>query len=255
MVIEHEAGDLTCTVEASTPLAELQSQVGADGQMLALDPPGQAALTVGEVFDRALFGPRAHRYGLPRDLVLGVRVRLAGGNLIRGGGKVVKNVAGYDLPKLFTGAEGRLGELLELTLRLHPLPDSTCTVVTEPCDPRPLEQLAPACVEYAWPDGGMLVRFESPAAAGLAAAARELVGGELVADDAELWDAHRRRQAGLELHRCPPTDAASHCERLRAAGATTIVGRWARGWLFADVPADRRPLSPLEQRVIERFAS
>jgi glycolate oxidase FAD binding subunit len=255
MVIEHEAGDLTCTVEASTPLAELQSQVAADGQMLALDPPDQTALTVGEVFDRALFGPRAHRYGLPRDLVLGVRVRLAGGNLIRGGGKVVKNVAGYDLPKLFTGAEGRLGELLELTLRLHPLPDSTCTVVTEPCDPRPLEQLAPACVEYTWPDGGMLVRFESPAAAELAAAARDLVGGELVADDAALWEAHRRRQAGLELHRCPPADAASHCERLRATGATRIVGRWARGWLFADVPADRRPLSPLEQRVIERFAS
>jgi glycolate oxidase FAD binding subunit len=255
MVIEHEAGDLTCTVEASTPLAELQSQVAAGGQMLALDPPDEDALTVGEVFDGALFGPRAHRYGLPRDLVLGVRVRLAGGNLVRGGGKVVKNVAGYDLPKLFTGAEGRLGELLELTLRLHPLPDSTCTVVTEPCDPRPLEQLAPACVEYTWPDGGMLVRFESPAAAELAAAARDLVGGELVVDDPGLWEAHRRRQAGLELHRCPPADAASHCERLRAAGATRIVGRWARGWMFADVPADRRPLSPLEQRVIERFAS
>ena len=255
MVIEHEAGDLTCTVEAATPLAELQSQVAAGGQMLALDPPESDGLTVGAVFDRALFGPRAHRYGRPRDLVLGVRVRLAGGAVVRGGGKVVKNVAGYDLPKLFTGAEGRLGELLELTLRLHPLPDATCTVVSEPCDPRPLEQLAPACVEYAWPGDRMLVRFESPAAAELAAAARELVGGELVSDDGELWDAHRRLQTGLELHRCPAADAAAECERLRAAGATRIVGRWARGWLFADVPAPRRSLSPLEQRVIERFAA
>jgi glycolate oxidase FAD binding subunit len=255
MVIEHEAGDLTCTVEASTTLADLQAQVATGGQMLALDPPASEGLTVGAVFDRALFGPRAHRYGRPRDLVLGVRVQLAGGDLVRGGGKVVKNVAGYDLPKLFTGAEGRLGELLELTLRLHPLPDSTCTVVAEPCDPRPLEQLAPACVEYAWPDGRMLVRFESPAAVELASPPRDLVGGELVTVDGELWDAHRRIQAGLELHRCPPADAAAACERLRAAGATRIVGRWARGWLFADVPAPRRSLSPLEQRVIERFAA
>jgi glycolate oxidase FAD binding subunit len=255
MVIEHEAGDLTCTVEAATPLKELQLQLAAAGQMLALDPPDDDRLTVGDVFDRALFGPRAHRYGLPRDLVLGVRVRLAGGKLVRGGGKVVKNVAGYDLPKLFTGAEGRLGELLELTLRLHPLPEATCTVVTERCDPRPLEQLAPACVEYAWPDDRLLVRFESPAAAELAAAARDLLGGEVLPDDGELWGAHRRLQAGLELHRCPRADAAAECERLHAAGATRIVGRWARGWLFADVAAPRRSLSPLEQRVIQRFAA
>ncbi|MDX6551440.1 MAG: glycolate oxidase binding subunit [Gaiellales bacterium] len=255
MVIEHEAGDLTCTVEAATPLAELQAQLAGSSQMLALDPPGDAALTVGEVFDRALFGPRAHRHGLPRDLVLGVRVRLAGGSVARGGGKVVKNVAGYDLPKLFTGAEGRLGELLELTLRLHPLPVSTCTVVTEPGDPHPLEPLAPACVEYAWPDARMLVRFESPVAGELAEAARALVGGELVADDDELWAEHRRLQAGLELHRTPPADAVAACERLRNAGATRVVGRWARGWLFADVPAAPRSLSSLEQRVIARFAA
>ena len=153
MVIEHEAGDLTCTVEAATPLAELQHHLAASGQMLALDPPDDGSLTVGEVFDRALFGPRAHRYGRPRDLVLGVRARLAGGQVIHGGGKVVKNVAGYDLPKLFTGAHGRLGELLELTLRLHPLPAATCTLVTDPGDAAAFEPLAPACVDYAWPAG------------------------------------------------------------------------------------------------------
>ncbi|HVI35245.1 MAG TPA: FAD-binding oxidoreductase, partial [Gaiellales bacterium] len=120
MVIEHEAGDLTCTVEAQTPMVELQAALARAGQMLALDPPGDERLTVGDVFDRGLFGPRAHHYGRPRDLILGIRARLPGGAEIRGGGKVVKNVAGYDLPKLFTGAEGRLGRLLELTLRLHP---------------------------------------------------------------------------------------------------------------------------------------
>ena len=128
-LLEHEAGDLVCTVEAGIPLAELQDALARKGQMLALDPPGADRLTVGEVFDRGLFGPRAHRYGRPRDLILGVTVRLADGLVARGGGKVVKNVAGYDLPKLFTGARGRLGELLELTVRLYPLPAATATVV------------------------------------------------------------------------------------------------------------------------------
>ena len=134
--------------------------------MLALDPPDDGSLTVGEVFDRALFGPRAHRYGRPRDLVLGVRARLPGGQVIHGGGKVVKNVAGYDLPKLFTGAHGRLGELLELTLRLHPLPAATCTLVTDPGDAAAFEPLAPACVDYAWPPGPAAGQVREPGRGG-----------------------------------------------------------------------------------------
>jgi glycolate oxidase FAD binding subunit len=253
VVIEHEAGDLTCTVEAETPLTQLQSRLGARGQMLALDPPGE--VTVGEVFDQALFGPRAHRYGRPRDLVLGVRARLPRGEEIRGGGKVVKNVAGYDLPKLFTGARGTLGTLLELTLRLHPLPVETCTLVTGTCSPVLFEPLAPACVDHRWPDGQLLVRFESPVAVRLAEAARELAGGELVIDDEPLWAEQRELQAGLHLHRCPPAECGEHAEGLRARGATVVVGRWARGWLFADVEAPERPVSDLEQRVIDRFAA
>ena len=173
------------------------------GQMLALDPPGAAGLTVGEAFAAAAFGPRAHRYGPPRDLVLGVTVRLADGTVARAGGRVVKTVAGYDLPKLFTGAGGRLGEILELTLRLHPLPAPTCTVVAAPADPAALEPLAPACVEYAWPPEQMLVRFESPVARALAEQAARLVGGELVDDDEALWAEHRERAAGLIAHPLP----------------------------------------------------
>jgi glycolate dehydrogenase FAD-binding subunit len=255
MVIEHRAGDLTCTVGALVPLGELQRVLATGRQMLALDPPGGDELTVGEVFDRALFGPRAHRYGTPRDLVLGVHVRLPGGEEIRGGGQVVKNVAGYDLPKLFTGAEGRLGEILELTLRLHPLPAQTCTLVAPLADPLPLEPLAPACVEVLWPGDRMLVRFESPVAADLALAARGILGGDLVTDDEALWDEHRGRQEGLHLHRCLPATGAETLERLRHEGAGVVVGRWARGWLFADVRAEERSLSDLEQRVAGRFAA
>jgi glycolate dehydrogenase FAD-binding subunit len=257
VVIEHEPGDLTCTVGADVPLAELQAVVARGGQMLALDPPGAAGLTVGDTFAAAAFGPRAHRYGLPRDLVLGMTVRLADGTVARVGGRVVKTVAGYDLPKLFTGANGRLGEILELTVRLYPLPAATCTLVCDPADPVVLERLAPACVEYLWPPGRMLVRFESPVARRLAEQAADLVGGELVGDDEQIWAEHRERAAGLTLTRCPPAEVPATIERLRAAGATTVVGRYARGLLYSDVAlelpaADVRRVE-LERRVVEAF--
>jgi glycolate oxidase FAD binding subunit len=257
VVIEHEPGDLTCTVGADVSLSELQGVLARGGQMLALDPPAAAGLPVGEAFAAACFGPRAHRYGLPRDLVLGMTVRLADGTVARSGGKVVKTVAGYDLPKLFTGARGRLGEILELTLRLHPLPASTCTVVTAPADPVPLEPLAPACVEYAWPPERMLVRFESPVARGLAEQAAEVFGGDLVDDDEALWAEHRERAAGLGLTRCLPADVPATIARLRAAGATIIVGRYARGLLYADVNtgclAPDMHVAALERRVVEAY--
>jgi glycolate oxidase FAD binding subunit len=255
VVIEHEAGDLTCTVEADTPMVELQAALAGAGQMLALDPPGDERLTVGDVFDRGLFGPRAHGYGRPRDLILGIRARLPGGEDIRGGGKVVKNVAGYDLPKLFTGADGRLGRLLELTLRLHPLPARTCTLVTQTQDATVFEPLAPSCVDYRWAQERLLVRFEGPVADRLAEQALGLAGGELVEQDEQLWDEQRVLQAGLHLHRCLPADCPQRVAELRVAGATAVVGRWARGWLFADLPAPEREPSRLEQRVIARFVA
>jgi len=262
VVIEHEPGDLTCTVSAGVPLARLQETLARGAQMLALDPPEAATLTVGEAFATAASGPRAHRYGGPRDLVLGVTVRLADGTVARGGGRVVKTVAGYDLPKLFTGARGRLGEILELTLRLHPLPASTCTVVTAPCDPTVLEPLAPACVEYAWPPERMFVRFESPVARPLAEQAAALVGGDLVSSDESLWADHRERAAGLAPARCLPADVPATIARLRESGATTIVGRYARGLLFSDVHKQGQtpcihPPDPqreaLERRVVEAY--
>jgi glycolate oxidase FAD binding subunit len=254
VVIEHAAGDLTCTVEAATTLADLDRELSRADQMLALDPPGAERVTVGEAFDRGLFGPRAHRYGLPRDLVLGIRARLPDGTVIRGGGKVVKNVAGYDLPKLFTGAHGALGELLELTLRLHPRPAQTASLVTPLCDPIPLEPLMPACVEVQLPEERLLVRFESPVAREQAREAQALVGGEIEEDDEALWADHRERQAGLELRRCPPAEAPELAGILIGQGATRIVGRWARGWLFADVAPVAAEPTPLERRVIDRFA-
>lgn len=121
-VLEHAAGDMTATAEAGCTIESLQRTLAERGQRLALDPlwPGRA--TVGGVLATADSGPLRVAYGAPRDLLLGVTVALADGTLARSGGKVVKNVAGYDLPKLFTGSFGTLGAITQAMFRLHPLP-------------------------------------------------------------------------------------------------------------------------------------
>ena len=128
-VLEHEAGDLTCTVEAGIRLSALQGALRAEGQRLSLDPPGDP--TLGSCLALRLSGPLSHRFGTPRDLVLGVTLVLGDGTVASSGGKVVKNVAGYDLGKLVCGSEGRLGLIARASLRLHPLPRASATLVVE----------------------------------------------------------------------------------------------------------------------------
>jgi glycolate oxidase FAD binding subunit len=122
-VLEHEPGDLTVTVEAGRTFADLQAALGERGQWLSLDPPDAERGTIGGVLAANASGPRRHLYGTMRDLVIGVTVITADGALVRGGGKVVKNVAGYDLPKLFVGSCGTLGVIVEVTAKLRPRPD------------------------------------------------------------------------------------------------------------------------------------
>jgi glycolate oxidase FAD binding subunit len=126
-VLEHAAGDMTVTVEAGCTVAALQEAVARQGQRLALDPLWPERATVGGVLAANDSGPLRAAYGSLRDLVLGVTVALPDGTLARSGGKVVKNVAGYDLPKLMVGAFGTLGVITQATFRLHPLPDTMRT--------------------------------------------------------------------------------------------------------------------------------
>ena len=122
-IVEHNAGDLTAVVDArACGWRELQARrAGEAGQMLALDPPRRRRATLGGVVATADSGPLRHRYGSARDLVVGITVALADGTVAKSGGKVIKNVAGYDLAKLFTGSFGTLGAILEVSVRLHPL--------------------------------------------------------------------------------------------------------------------------------------
>jgi len=122
-VIEHVPGDLTATVEAGITLGGLQAALGARGQWVSLDPPHAERATLGGILASNASGPRRHLYGTCRDLLIGLTVVGADGSIVRGGGKVVKNVAGYDLPKLFVGSHGTLGVIVETTFKLRPVPD------------------------------------------------------------------------------------------------------------------------------------
>jgi glycolate oxidase FAD binding subunit len=132
-VIEHAAGDLVARVQAGARMGEVSRLLAVAGQEIALDVP--AGDTVGGVVASGLAGPRRLRYGSPRDLLIGITVVRADGTVARSGGKVVKNVAGYDLGKLFAGSAGTLGLITEATFRLHPLPAARLYVTAEFTDP------------------------------------------------------------------------------------------------------------------------
>jgi glycolate oxidase FAD binding subunit len=128
-VLDHPAADMTVTVEAGCPLARLQEALAVAGQWLPLDPPRPDRTTVGGLLAANLSGPLRASQGTARDLLLGVAVVGTGGAVVRGGGRVVKNVAGYDLPKLHVGALGSLGIIVEATFRLRPRPERESAVV------------------------------------------------------------------------------------------------------------------------------
>lgn len=127
-VVEYEPADLTITVQAGMRFQTLQELLRAQGQFLALDPPVESASTIGGIIATNASGPLRFGYGTARDLVIGTRVANADGKLTRAGGRVVKNVAGYDLNKLYVGSLGTVGVIVELGFKLSPLPPSEATV-------------------------------------------------------------------------------------------------------------------------------
>jgi glycolate oxidase FAD binding subunit len=128
-VIDHDHANLTVTVESGVSLARLQQQLAAERQFAPFDPPFTERATVGGTIAANLNGPRRSCYGSVRDLVIGMKVTLISGEQIKAGGKVVKNVAGYDMCKLFVGSLGTLGVIHEATLRLAPLAESAMTMI------------------------------------------------------------------------------------------------------------------------------
>ena len=141
-VVEYTPHDMTVMVQAGLRLVDLQSYLARARQWLALDPVLSPGATIGGIISTNVSGARRMRYGGVRDQIIGIRVVLSDGTIAKGGGKVVKNVAGYDLPKLFTGALGTLGVIVAATFRLYPLRAASRTVVLTASTPAPLCDLA-----------------------------------------------------------------------------------------------------------------
>lgn len=128
-IVEYEPGDLTLTARAGTTLDEISRATAANGQWFPLDPYGDPArATLGATIATASYGPLAHHFGAPRDLTLGVEFVTGGGDIVRGGGRVVKNVAGFDLTRLVAGSWGTIGVLTEATVRLRARPALQATL-------------------------------------------------------------------------------------------------------------------------------
>jgi len=243
-ILEHNVGDFTAVLEAGVPFEDAQDAFAEHGQMLAWDPPSDGA-TVGGIMATADSGPMRHRFGGVRDLVVGVTVVLSDGTVAKAGGKVIKNVAGYDLAKLFAGSFGTLGLIASVSVRLHPRQDTA--TLSAPLDDltlvhdlarRPLEADA-FDVRHENGESWLALRFSGAAAGEQAARARELAGGEVIEDDHELWARHRalQRSKGAVLKVSGrPTDLP---EVIRAAEGGTVVSRAALGlsWIAFDDPA------------------
>ncbi|HEV3138862.1 MAG TPA: FAD-binding oxidoreductase [Vicinamibacterales bacterium] len=260
-VLAHRHGDLTATVQAGATLADVNRELARHGQWLPLDPPFRDRATIGGIVATNDSGPRRQRYGAPRDLIIGVDIVRADGVAAKGGGIVVKNVAGYDIARLMTGSFGSLAVITSATFKLFPIPPASRTVVIE----SPLAQLAeiaaslassqltPTAIEIETSPMRLLVRFESieaaadqqaaavaKSAADRGAAAR-IVSGD---DEVSLWDAHGRpiwdTPGAVVKMTMLPGDVAAALTWI--AGALTGVdwdaaGRFALGVLLVRVDA------------------
>ncbi len=194
-LVALEPGDFVCVAQAGMRLADLHARLDAEPghrQRLMLDPPHGADATLGGILATNVSGPLRHRYGAPRDLIIGARFVLADGTRAKTGGRVVKNVAGYDLARLLCGSRGSLAVLTEVAFRLHPVAEASVTVVCETRDADRAaafaatvrtDPLTPTVLDAHWPEGIVVVRFDSTADGARQQAA--LVDGGRILDESE----------------------------------------------------------------------
>jgi glycolate oxidase FAD binding subunit len=244
-VVEHEPGDLVCVVRAGTPLASLRTALAAHRQRLALDPAHGVSATIGGIVAAGAHGPLRTRFGTARDLVLGARFVTGDGVVGHSGGKVVKNVAGYDVAKLLIGSLGTLAVVTEVALRLHPEPHARCTVAVQDLGPEQVDAVwrallrsgvEPAAVVALSPGGAMLVRVEGTEHGAAAQAATLLEAARAVAPRARELDAGEADRAWGYAETCvwagdpvdpvanvavPRTELAALLQRL--AGVTHVA--------------------------------
>lgn len=214
-IVAYEPRELVLTVRAGTRLTEIESALAAEGQMLPFEPPryGDAA-TIGGTVACNFSGPRRPFAGAARDFVLGARIVNGKGEDLQFGGRVIKNVAGYDVSRLMAGALGTLGVLTELSFKVLPRPAAETTLVFEMDEPRMIEsvnrwagQPLPLSAT-AWEAGVLRVRLSGAAAA--VASAKSKIGGSEASDGAAYWES-------LREHRLPFFEGPAPLWRLSVA--------------------------------------
>lgn len=217
-IIEHEPADLIAIAQAGVTLTDFNARLAENGQWLPLDPPDDGRATLGGVVATGIGGPQQFGYGRPRGSVIGMKVVLADGSMIKAGGRVVKNVAGYDLCKLFTGSYGSLGIIAELNFKLRPRPAREATVMAHGAfrklrksASRILEaRLFPVASEII--EDVLYVRFagnEKGVAFQTEQALKLVHNAEIVRDDVELWKKITADRASDVIVRKEPSGTAN----------------------------------------------
>jgi glycolate oxidase FAD binding subunit len=271
-VVAHRHGDLTATIQAGARLRDVNRTLAQHRQWIPLDPPSADHATIGGIVAANDSGPRRHRYGAPRDLIIGVEFARADGRLAKGGGIVVKNVAGYDLPRLLTGSFGSLGVIVTATFKLYPLPAASRTLIVEPSNASDLgalavklsaSQLTPTALEFATHPLRLIIRFESIEAS---VAQQSETAAKLIAEsgyeartlsasaEEEFWQNHARfaddnRGALLKVSVLPTelAETLSVVERLAGQRGYIAAGRAGTGVFLLHITEEAQ----LQKRVID----
>ncbi len=245
-IIEYEPGELVLTARCGTPLAELESLLADEGQMLPFEPPHFGAATLGGAVASGLSGPRRPFTGAVRDFVLGVKMVTGRGEVLAFGGRVMKNVAGYDLSRLLAGSLGTMGVLLEISLKVLPRPALEVTVRREISSSSALESMA-TLMSRSLPLSGLC--YQEPFLYVRVAGTENAVAAAIETIDGEAWEEGECFWQDLREQRLPFfTEGTANLWRLSQAPSTPVPdfdGEWlldwggAQRWLRSHAPAEQ----------------
>ena len=241
-IVNYEPTELVISARCGTPLAELESALAARRQFLACEPPNFACATVGGAVAAGLSGPRRAAAGSLRDFVLGVKIMDGEGRVLKFGGEVMKNVAGFDVSRLMAGSLGTLGLILEVSLKVLPIPVADATLRFELPQDKALDAMnrwagqALPLAATCWQDGILTLRLSGARAAVTAASAK--LGGERVAaaEAAAFWTDLREQAAEFFAGDVPlwRLSVPSVTPPLALPGAALLDWGGAQRWLRAD---------------------